>query len=118
MEDLVGIVDVCGPGVACEFVCETIVGCEVLAACGLGKGEILCRTAPAVEFAIGMDEIHAGTADGVDRMVLPLRGVPERIRIPGLRDFQNGMLVFAAAPSVTEQPGGLRTGVRPAGRSR
>ena len=68
------IVDVRGPGQPCEFVCEATVGSDVLAACSLAKGEILRRAAEAVEFEVGMAEIHAGTAAGVDRAVFALAG--------------------------------------------
>ena len=68
------IVDVSGPGQPSEFVCEATVGSDVLAACGLAKGEILRRAAEAVEFEVGMAEIHAGTAAGVDRAVFALAG--------------------------------------------
>lgn len=74
MTDLREIVDVRGPGLPSEFVCEATVGSEVLAACGLPEGEILRRAASAVELEVGMAEIHAGTAAGVDRAVFPLGG--------------------------------------------
>ena len=74
MTDMREIVDVRGPGQPSEFVCEASVGGDVLAACGLGREEILRRAAQAVEFELGMAEIHAGTAAGVDRAVFPLRG--------------------------------------------
>ena len=72
MTDLRGVVDVRGPGQPSEFVCEASVGSEVVAACALPEEEILRRAARAVEFAVGMAEIHAGTAAGVDRAVFPL----------------------------------------------
>ena len=74
MTDLREIVDVRGPGQPSEFVCEATVGSEVLAACALPEGEILRRAAAAVELEVGMAEIHAGTAAGVDRAVFPLAG--------------------------------------------
>ena len=74
MTDLREIVDVRGPGQPSEFVCEARVGSDVLAACGLAEGDILRRAARAVEFELGMAEIHAGTAAGVDRAVFPLTG--------------------------------------------
>ena len=74
MTDLREIVDARGPGQPSEFVCEARVGSEVLAACGLAEGEILRRAAEAVEFELGMAEIHVGTAAGVDRAVFPLTG--------------------------------------------
>ncbi|MYE80274.1 MAG: hypothetical protein F4X36_00190 [Gammaproteobacteria bacterium] len=74
MTDLREIVDVRGPGQPSEFVCEATVGGDVLAASGLPEGEILRRAAEAVEFELGMAEIHAGTAAGVDHAVFPLRG--------------------------------------------
>ena len=74
MTDLREIVDVRGPGLPSEFVCEATVGSDVLAASGLPEGEILRRAAEAVEFELGMAEIHAGTAAGVDRAVFPLAG--------------------------------------------
>lgn len=74
MTDLRGIVDVRGPGQPSEFVCEASVGSEVVAASVLGEEEILARAARAVEFEVGMAEIHAGTAAGVDRAVFPLAG--------------------------------------------
>ena len=74
MTDLRDIVDVRGPGYPCEFVCEATVGSDLLGACGLGEDEILRRAAQAVEMEIGMAEIHAGTAAGVDRAVFPLTG--------------------------------------------
>ena len=72
MTDLREIVDVSGPGQPPEFVCQATVGSEVLAACGLPEGEVLRRAAAAVELEVGMAEIHAGTAAGVDRAVFPL----------------------------------------------
>ena len=112
--------------------CEANVAREVLATRGLAEDE--CRAMSAVESAIGMAEIHVGTADGVERVVFPLpvvlrtvaahhlrdarRGVPERVCIPDLKTFQKGVPAFAAALSATEQRGGLRTGARPAGRPR
>ncbi len=72
MTDLRGIVDVRGPGQPSEFVCEARVGSDVVAACALAEEEILRRAARAVEFEVGMAEIHAGTAAGVDRAVFPL----------------------------------------------
>ena len=74
MTDLRDIVDVRGPGYPSEFVCEATVGGDLLAACGLQEEDILRRAAEAVEMAIGMAEIHAGTAAGVDRAVFPLAG--------------------------------------------
>lgn len=74
MTDLRGIVDVRGPGQPSEFVCEARVGGDVVAACALAEEEILRRAARAVELEIGMAEIHAGTAAGVDRAVFPLAG--------------------------------------------
>ena len=74
MTDLREIVDVRGPGQPSEFVCDATVGGDVLAASGLPEGEILRRAAEAVEFELGMAEIHAGTAAGVDHAVFPLRG--------------------------------------------
>ena len=74
MTDLRGIVDVRGPGQPSEFVCEASVGSDVVAASALGVEEILARAARAVEFEVGMAEIHAGTAAGVDRAVFPLAG--------------------------------------------
>ena len=74
MTDLREIVDVRGPDLPSEFVCEATVGSDVLAASGLPEGEILRRAAEAVEFELGMAEIHAGTAAGVDHAVFPLRG--------------------------------------------
>ena len=74
MTDLREIVDVSGPGQSSEFVCEATVGSDVLAACALPEGEILRRAAAAVEFEVGMAEIHAGTAAGVDRAFFPLGG--------------------------------------------
>ncbi|MCY3811194.1 MAG: hypothetical protein OXH15_05310 [Gammaproteobacteria bacterium] len=83
MTDLREIVDVRGPGLPSEFVCAASVGSEVLAACGLAREEILRRAAQAVEFELGMAEIHVGTAAGVGRAVFPLAGgtlVTARIR--------------------------------------
>ena len=74
MTDLREIVDVRGPGQPSEFVCEATVGGDVLAASGLPEAEILRSAAEAVELALGMAEIHAGTAAGVDHAVFPLRG--------------------------------------------
>ena len=74
MTDLRGIVDVRGPGQPSEFVCEASVGSDVVAASALGEEEILARAARAVEFEVGMAEIHVGTAAGVDRAVFPLAG--------------------------------------------
>lgn len=74
MTDLRGIVDVRGPGQPCEFVCEASVGSDVVAASALGEEEILARAARAVEFEVGMAEIHVGTAAGVDGAVFPLPG--------------------------------------------
>ena len=74
MTDLRGIVDVPGPGQPSEFVCEARVGSDVIAASALAEDEILARAARAVEFEVGMAEIHAGTAVGVDRAVFPLAG--------------------------------------------
>ena len=74
MTDLREIVDVRGPGLPSEFVCAASVGGDALAACGLAEDEILRRAAAAVEMEIGMAEIHAGTAAGVDRAVFPLGG--------------------------------------------
>ena len=74
MTDLRDIVDVSGPGAPSEFVCEATVGDDVLAACTLPEGEILRRAAWAVEFEVGMAEIHAGTAAGVDRAFFALGG--------------------------------------------
>ena len=74
MTDLRDIVDVRGPGYPCEFVCEATVGSDLLAACGLGEEDILRCAAQAVEMELGMAEIHAGTAIGVDRAVFPLAG--------------------------------------------
>ena len=74
MTDLREIVDVRGPGLPTEFVCGASVGSDVLAACGLAEDEILRRAAQAVELELGMAEIHAGTAAGVDRAVFPLNG--------------------------------------------
>ena len=72
MTDLRGIVDVRGPGQPCGFVCEASVGSELVAACALAEEDILARAARAVEMEVGMAEIHAGTAAGVDRAVFPL----------------------------------------------
>ena len=47
MTDLREIVDVRGPGLPSEFVCETTVGSDLLAACGLGEEEVLLCAAPA-----------------------------------------------------------------------
>ena len=74
MADLREIVDVRGPGLPSEFACTATVGSDVLAASGLDEGEILRRAAEAVEFELGMAEIHAGTAAGVGDAVFPLRG--------------------------------------------
>ena len=74
MTDLREIVDVRGPGLPSEFACGASVGGDVLAACGLAEEEILRRAARAVELELGMAEIHAGTASGVDRAVFPLAG--------------------------------------------
>ena len=74
MTELRKIVDVRGPGQPSEFVCGASVGSDVLAACGLAEEEILRCAARAVEMAIGMAEIHAGTAENVDRAVFPLAG--------------------------------------------
>ena len=74
MTDLREIVDVRGPGQPSEFVCGASVGSDVLAACGLGEEEILLCAARAVEMELGMAEIHAGTAENVDRAVFPLAG--------------------------------------------
>jgi len=74
MTDLREIVDVRGPGQPCEFVCGASVGGDLLAACGLAEDEVLRRAAQAVEMELGMAEIHAGTAAGVDRAVFPLAG--------------------------------------------
>ena len=72
MTDLRGVVVVRGPGQPSEFICEARVGGDVAAACALAEEEILERAARAVEFAVGMAEIHAGTAAGIDRAVFPL----------------------------------------------
>ena len=74
MTDLREIVDVRGPGQPSEFVCEATVGSDLLAACGLAEDDVLCRAARAVEMELGMAEIHAGTATGIDRVVFPLCG--------------------------------------------
>ena len=74
MTDLREIVDVRGPGQPSEFVCKATVGSDVLAASGLREGDVLRRAAEAVEFELGMAEIHVGTAAGVDRVVFPLCG--------------------------------------------
>jgi len=74
MTGLREIVYVPGPGQSPEFVCEAKVGGEVLAAGGLAEADVLRRAAEAVEFEVGMAEIHAGTAAGVDRAVFPLNG--------------------------------------------
>ena len=74
MTDLREIVDVRGPGLPSEFACAASVADDVLAACGLAEEEILRRAAQAVEMELGMAEIHAGTAAGVDRAVFPLAG--------------------------------------------
>ena len=89
MTDLREIVDVRGPGQPSEFVCEASVGGDVLAACGLAEEEILRSAAQAVEMELGMAEIHAGTAAGVDRAVFPLgstmaKAVLERSRSPSV----------------------------------
>ena len=72
MTDLRGSVDVRGPGLPAEFVCAARVGSDVLAASGLAEGDVLRQAAAAVEFAVGMAEIHVGTAVGLDRAVFPL----------------------------------------------
>ena len=74
MTELRKIVDVRGPGLPSEFVCGASVGSDVLAACGLAKEEVLRCAARAVEMAIGMAEIHAGSAEDIDRAVFPLAG--------------------------------------------
>ena len=74
MTDLREIVDVRGPGQPSEFVCEASVGGDVLAACGLAEEVVLRSAAQAVEMELGMAEIHAGTAAGVDRAVFPIGG--------------------------------------------
>ena len=74
MTDLREIVDVRGPGQPSEFVCGASVGSDVVAASGLAEEEILLCAARAVEMELGMAEIHAGTAAGVDRAVFPLGG--------------------------------------------
>ena len=82
MTDLREIVDVRGPGQRSEFVCAATVGSDVLAASGLAEGDILRRAAEAVEFELGMAEIHVGTAAGVDHAVFPLcRGILARARL-------------------------------------
>ena len=74
MTDLREIVDVRGPGQPSEFVCAATVGSDLLAACGLAEDDVLRRAANAVEMELGMAEIHAGTAAGIDRVVFPLCG--------------------------------------------
>ena len=74
MTDLREIVDVSGPGQPSEFACAATVGSDVLAASGLPEGEILRKAAEALEFELGMAEIHVGTAAGVDHAVFLLRG--------------------------------------------
>ena len=74
MTELRGIVGARGPGQPAAFVCEARVGGDVLAACGLAEADVLRRAAQAVEFEVGMAEIHFGTAAGVDRAVFPLTG--------------------------------------------
>ena len=74
MAELRGTVDVRGPGCPPEFVCEARVGGDVLAACGLAAADVFRRAAASVEVEVGMAEIHAGTAAGVDRAVFPLTG--------------------------------------------
>ena len=72
MTDLREVVDVRGPGLRAEFVCEAIVGSEVLDAVRLSEAEILRQTAAAVEFEVGMAEIHTDSAAGLDHVVFPL----------------------------------------------
>ena len=74
MTDLKGIIDVRGPQQPSEFLCEASVGSNLFAACGLAEEQILWWAARAVEMAVGMAEIHAGTAATVDRTVFPLPG--------------------------------------------
>ena len=72
MTDLRGVVDVRGPGLPAEFVCGVTVGSEVLDAVRLSEEEVLRKTAAAVEFEVGMAEIHTGSAAGLDYVVFPL----------------------------------------------
>ena len=74
MTELTEIVDARGPGQPCEFVCGASVDSDVMVASGLAEDEVLFFAARAVEMGLGMAEIHAGTAAGVDRAVFPLAG--------------------------------------------
>ena len=67
MTDLGRIVRARSDGNGPEFACEAMVGSEVSAAVpAMGEDEILARAARAVEMEVGMAEIHAGAATGVD----------------------------------------------------
>lgn len=76
MTDLREVVDVHGPGLPGQFVCDAIVGSEVLDATRLPEDVVLRKAAEAIEFEVGMAEIHLGSAAGLDHVVFPLcRGV-------------------------------------------
>ena len=90
MTDLREVVDVRGSGPPAEFVCDAMVGSEVLDAVRLSEAEILRQTAAAVEFEVGMAEIHTGSAAGLDHVVFPL----------GRGTLAKGWLDQAPAPRV------------------
>lgn len=72
MTDLRGVVCVPGPGLPSEFRCAATVGSDVLDAVLLSEDEILRKAAAAIEFEVGMAEIHSGSAAGLDHVVFPL----------------------------------------------
>ena len=84
MTDLREVVYVRGPGMPAEFACAATVGSELLDAVRLSEEEILSKTAAAVEFEVGMAEIHTGSAAGLDDVVFPLcAGTMARARLDG-----------------------------------
>jgi len=81
MTDLGRFVRARTDGFGPEFACETMIGSEVLAAVpAMREEEILERAARAVELEVGMAEIHAGDAAGVDQARLLLtEGVAAKV---------------------------------------
>ena len=74
MTDLRDVVEVRGPGLPAEFTIDAIVGSEVLDAVQLPEDLVLRKAAAAIEFEVGMAEIHTGSAAGLDHVVFPLGG--------------------------------------------